>query len=502
MSQATREPRGVKGGIPSYQEPTPETYQTYRFPSQPEKPYLTTEKPPSQADVTLVKPEPSVRRQIFEQLYEPSPRIEAARQKITEAKQRLSGVEAQLAGTQFTLYQLRPSLYYKELEKQTEYKGLEQFPLEQKERAIYLHQVMGYGFEEMAEREAKQPGWFGAEVKAHYGVAEPVTLEDLVTMASLASAVYGYATLTKAVVAPKLAAAWKGSSVESWLLRHSDWYAKRAAQGLAPQIVATQQIGADIPLSFGKMKAAETAWELAYTPKSSLVTIGVSPEIIAKTKVLPHGFFRQGLFATGYLRELSFAQPTYGGLLSQEPLITETITREAQRTIPYLPKLETMPKMAPKLFFLMPPIPSQTAKVTPKITVKPTPATKERLQPYLPTRQIVVPTPETITRNIVVPKVKPIAIAEPKTLYGIESIVKLVPRERQITRTVQQPRQISIPRTPTMPQIPKSPQLPFSEFGRPLKKLKKRKRKKGLVGRYPRKYPVWTAQEVLEKIVL
>lgn len=66
MSQATKEPRGVKGGIPVY-ETQPKTYQTYEFPSQPERPYVIGKKEPSKADVTLIVTPTSARREVMQQ---------------------------------------------------------------------------------------------------------------------------------------------------------------------------------------------------------------------------------------------------------------------------------------------------------------------------------------------------------------------------------------------------------------------------------------------------
>lgn len=77
---------------------------------------------------------------------------------------------------------------------------------------------------------------------------------------------------------------WKGSRTESWVIKHSDWYAKRATKGMAPEIVSTPSMMIQQPISMAKLKAGEKLgeyssyfWGETPIPKAAEVWLAKAP---------------------------------------------------------------------------------------------------------------------------------------------------------------------------------------------------------------------------------
>jgi len=221
-----------------------------------------------------------------------------------------------------------------------------------------------------------------------------------------------------------------------------------------------------MPLSLGKMKAAEVAWEFALTPKTALVSVSKLPEIVATTpKVLPHVFIRGGVASVPtVLRELSFVKaPVLGGLQSEQIVVPATKIYPALQKLPYIPSLPTLGTLTAKTSTLFAPI-AATALIGKPVTIleKPKRKTMPTLIPKLPTDiktetlfkpiQIFKPTAVTEPKTEAMAIPKTVTIAIPKTI----ALTKQIQKTSQTTPTIVPPK-MPTPSTPTLPyfRIPK-----------------------------------------------
>lgn len=64
---------------------------------------------------------------------------------------------------------------------------------------------------------------------------------------------------------------WKGSRPESWLIEHSDWYAKRAAKSISYGLMDVPDVNVVKPVSLAGLEAEATATTLAVAPHTGML---------------------------------------------------------------------------------------------------------------------------------------------------------------------------------------------------------------------------------------
>jgi len=331
-------------------------------------------------------------------------------------------------------------------------------------------------------------------------------------------------TVSKPVVA-SIKGAWKGSRPETWLIRQSEWYARRAARGIAPQVVASK--GFPETFSMKAAEAAEMSWLLETTPKTSAITVTATEYAFHKAKVLPHLISRGGLISIGYLRELSFEKPKIMGGLPARELTFKTVMKTTPKTLPYVPSTWAASSRvsASMLSLLLGSAATVGTKIVPRvptihpIVTKPKPTRFEKIMPFVP--EVLVPSikkkeemkvgPLVKVKPSIMPIVKPKIFEETIPFLGETQILEQPTKQKiaQITglkqvaiqKTIQRQIQYQPPyRPPQRMFVP--PKYPDS-FGLPKKRRRKRKEEDvfGLYGRYPRFYPVASAKQFLKMVI-
>jgi len=521
MSHYKKEPRGVSGGMSGpggeaekWHPKQPETYKTWIGPSGPERPYVVGDKPPSVADVTLVKAPPPVRQEIYREIL--AEKVGASHAPhFYERAGRLYVISGQLSGQAQELaqraYEIKtrpppPSL----AERLLEFGKTE--PLLQVKgvitggppRIVYepVKPFAGVaGFMAYPETLAYAGmTWFGKEpptrpppspfeVKGEYGLGyATATVWTSILFGEATSKVFqkfvtpkAQTWLTKQYLA-KGPAEWKGLP-EKFVMKVTG-----AKPYLAQQVVSipTPEI-----MSYASLKGEAAGWLLAETPRSSALLISKMPgETLAKAWVQEHLFKA----ATG---GLSYA------------LVEKELAKTLEPRMPYIPKVSPFgvsgPTFASSILFQLfgfgvaagaKTLPS----VYPTFKLKPTPTAKPKLKgiskPKLFESQMPyvgqVPFLEQPTKQ----KAVPLLALKTGLIQGLQT--------KQIQKTALIQRQMQY--QPPYPAPPKTMLRPprYPPFDLPRKRRRKRGKKDdvfGLYGRYPRIYPVATAKQFLKMVI-
>lgn len=299
------------------------------------------------------------------------------------------------------------------------------------------------------------------------------------------------------VVSQKVSAAWRGSKVEIYLIKHSAWYRTRAARAVSPGIISLPDISKMDKIGLQEIMWKAASFDLTAVPRTSGAWITTTTTLATRpTPAMKHLISRGGQLSIGYLRELWFKKepkPIVAGLLTPEQLGLVSVEKHTFRYTPYIPKAVSKISTAS----VIPHILGIAAVAGTKILRRPEVKPKPIIRPV--TRAQLKPKQPSVADVITAPVVSPVVSEETRQqpVLAVSPIVESIVTQEQETRTIlAQP----VPSWPEAPSVFKPPYIPKRKKRR-VPKRKRVRRKKTKFGRYEILYPVATTREVGEWVL-
>jgi len=348
---------------PSSLGPEPKTYKSWIPQSRPESRYLIRNEPPTIADVTLAKTPPSVRAEIInkilqEQLGKPlgiqgSVSFGALSEQAWNIAVKSDVQLRELVGLQSR--QAKPTLIERPLGRWSELQDFGQDIANVKANAgtSSLSRTI-LGLQTQIPESVKKYGVVGLGsptaglVMGAYEVASferlinpyaPGLVEGLTSgkqamigtfVGEAALMLVGGKAVSWTVEGTYNPIKWKGSRPESWLIKHSDWYAKRAVKDMAPEIVSSPSMMIQKPISMADLKAGEKLgeyssyfWGETPIPKATEVWLAKAPSASSGLKTW---------VAEAWIRRIT------GG--TAFTLIQEEISETVKPDLPFIPEAQ------------------------------------------------------------------------------------------------------------------------------------------------------------------
>jgi len=537
---------GPGGEAEKWHPKQPETYETWIPMSQPERPMVVGDKPPTISDVTLVKAPPSVRQEIYRDIV--TEKIgESKAQPLYEKAERLYGVAGRLKGQAQELAELSheikvrayeikigpPGLAEKMMQWQvptTPLDWMKGAPVRGKKAPLafpagivasgesFFYSALRLGgfwtprppptltgglVGKGVELFTKDPTY---ELEKTMGYGGPYAFGTVVGDILMAKYVFG-PVVTKAGGAIK-------AKAQSWLTTQYLEKGPATWKGITEKVVmkitgakpyiATGEVAIpDISrgaLSFSKLEASYGAWEMHLAPRTGGVWIGKYVLEEPAKKVLPVLIGYKGAVSIGYLGEYGFRRET-----ALTPLVSQTqLTRMG--IFPYVPKVgaSTTVRGISQIFTGI----AATSLVKVGKHLKPPQRKKFQFEPtfsfkriqYSPL-QVSFPTP-TKQRDfpVIAPKFFDFAEVEQQTKQ-VSTLKQQVAQLPELKYQLKTPQILKQPSLPDIPDIPVAKTTPVFPVGPPfrLPTKGKRRKKKDLFGAwFKREHQIKMPKQMLE----